>query len=550
VRRLVLAVGLFLVAAGSAHAAAIPTSPVYDAHGRIIQTPLAPPEQPALLTKERATAIFLAYPKVKDWLSRYPRDRTTDAQFNQDLHYWQVNVWWGKAGEIATGRVDDATKHVTEAWTGPQVAWKMARGYNGAFGGSKINSYSVWLSFCAVFLLGLVDWRRPLSLRNLDLLAMLSFSVSLWFFNHGNIFASAPLAYPPLVYLIGRGLWIGFTGRAPRGRTVWPVWLLLAATAFGAGFRVTEYNVRNSNVIDVGYSGVIGADRITDGMDLYGSFPQGNLSGDTYGPVNYLAYVPFELVFPWSGRWDSLPAAHAAAIFFDLATIVALIFVGRRLIPGEGGNRLGLTLGYAWAAYPYTLFVSNSNANDSLVALLVVLAFLALRSSPGRGALLGLATAAKFAPVALAPLFAGFDRRRPRGALVFAATFIAVVALLAVAFLPDGGPRELWDRTIGFQLGRDSPFSIWGQEDWLAPLQVAVKIAAAALALVVGLYPRRKSPLQVAALGAAVLIALQLGLSHWFYLYIVWWFPLVLIALLARGPGSARSSLPLHSRPT
>ena len=91
-----------------------------------------------------------------------------------------------------------------------------------AFGGKKLNSYRVWLPFCAIFLLGLVDWRRPLSLRTLDLVALLSFSVSLWFFNRGNIFASAPLAYPPLVYLIGRGLWIGLTGRATPGRTVWP----------------------------------------------------------------------------------------------------------------------------------------------------------------------------------------------------------------------------------------------------------------------------------------------------------------------------------------
>ena len=34
----------------------------------------------------------------------------------------------------------------------------------------------------------------------------------------------------PLVYLIGRGLWIGITGRATGGATRWPVWLLLAAT--------------------------------------------------------------------------------------------------------------------------------------------------------------------------------------------------------------------------------------------------------------------------------------------------------------------------------
>ena len=79
----------------------------------------------------------------------------------------------------------------------------MARGGPGAFGGKKINSYVVWLGFCAVFLLGLADLRRPFSLRNLDLLALLSFSVSLWYFNHGRIFTSVPLVYPGLLYLLG-----------------------------------------------------------------------------------------------------------------------------------------------------------------------------------------------------------------------------------------------------------------------------------------------------------------------------------------------------------
>ncbi len=82
---------------------------------------------------------------------------------------WTVNVFSGRAGEIATGTVDDATGAVLTAYTGPQVAWGMARGGPGAFGGTKINSYSVWLGFCAAFLIGLVDWRGSFSLRNLDL---------------------------------------------------------------------------------------------------------------------------------------------------------------------------------------------------------------------------------------------------------------------------------------------------------------------------------------------------------------------------------------------
>src|SRR5918911_125019 len=140
-------------------------------------------------TKQAATAALLSIPKVRDWLHRYPkRGRITDATYSAKYRNWTVKVWWGKAGEIATGRVDDATAAVTEAWTGPQVAWKMARGYTGAFGGREINSVPIWLGFCAVFLVGLADWRRPLSLRNLDLLVLLSFSVSLWLFNHGRVF--------------------------------------------------------------------------------------------------------------------------------------------------------------------------------------------------------------------------------------------------------------------------------------------------------------------------------------------------------------------------
>ena len=72
----------------------------------------------------------------------------------------------------------------------------MARGYKGAFGGAKINSPWVWGAFCLVFLLGLADLRRPLSLRNLDLVMLLSPTASLWFFNHGDVFTAVPLFYP------------------------------------------------------------------------------------------------------------------------------------------------------------------------------------------------------------------------------------------------------------------------------------------------------------------------------------------------------------------
>ena len=567
-RRLVLAVALSLAAAAPAHAADVPTAPVYNARGQIIQTPLAPPEQPAVLTEKRAKAIFLEDPKVKDWLARYPKTgRTIDAEFKADERAWQVNVWWGTAGEIATGRVDDATSNVTEAWTGPQVAWKMARGYEGAFGGSKINSYRVWLTFCAIFLLGLLDWRRPFSLRNLDLIALLSFSVSLYFFNQGNVFASAPLAYPPMVYLIGRGLWIGLTGRAPRGATRWPVWVLLAAVAFGAGFRVTEYNIRNSNVIDVGYSGVIGAERIVHGEWPYGHMPEegslkacgpadsegeireriqtngrcesANPRGDTYGPVAYESYIPGYLAFGWSGKWDDLPAAHATVIAFDLLCILGLALVGLRF----GGPLFGATLAFAWTAYPFTQYASSSNTNDALLPAFLIWGFWLVTSPWARGAFAAFAGWTKFAALLVAPMWLTYRLTREQVVRAAAGFAVATLAAFSIVLLePNIGHalRVFWERTVSWQVSRESPFSIWDWRQYHAKgipdlhiVQRFLQALLVAAALVFAFVPQRKTPLQLAALTGALLLGFELVLTHWSYLYIPWFFPFVAYATLA-----------------
>src|SRR5262249_20206593 len=151
-------------------------------------------------------------------------------------------------------------------------------------------------------------------------------------------------------------------------------WLLFGVV-FLLGLRV-GLNIMNSNVIDVGYSGVIGADKLLHGHMLYGHWPHDNAYGDTYGPVNYYFYVPFRLIFGWGGRWDALHAAHGAAITFDLLTVGGLYLLGHRI----RNHALGVLLMYAWVAYPFTLFTLSSNANDALVAALLVLALLVIAS--------------------------------------------------------------------------------------------------------------------------------------------------------------------------
>ena len=50
------------------------------------------------------------------------------------------------AGEIAQAVVDAHSGQVLEAWTGPQVAWKMARGYSARSATSSTGRPSGWRS--------------------------------------------------------------------------------------------------------------------------------------------------------------------------------------------------------------------------------------------------------------------------------------------------------------------------------------------------------------------------------------------------------------------
>ncbi|HEY7561942.1 MAG TPA: hypothetical protein VH650_07190 [Gaiellaceae bacterium] len=574
------------VGAGAAHAAAPVTTPVYDSRGNLVGTPFVPPKEEPVLTEKEAIGRALANGKVADWVARYPSGSLTkQADLDEDSLVWTVRVWSSvpDAGQIALAEVDDTTGEVTEAWTGPQVAWKMARGYEGAFG-RKINSPWIWLTFCAVFLVGLADFRRPLSVRNLDLLALLSFGVSLYFFNRGQVFTSVPLAYPPLLYLLGRMAWIGWRGRGSPTRPVWPVWALIGATVFLMGFRI-GLNVRASNVIDVGLSGVIGAQRIVgDGQMPYGHMPDdtgkecgpadadgyvreriqtngrcevADGRGDTYGPIGYIAYVPGYLATGWSSKWDYLPAAHFTSILFDTLALLGMAALGLRF----GGPRLGATLVFAWAAYPFTQYVSSSNSNDAIMPAFLVWGLVAVTSAPARGLLVGLAAWTKFAPFLLVPLWASYPSttRWPRQQLLFLGGILLATALgFWMLFLepdPLHAARVFWDRTFGWQLSRPSPFSIWNWGEYpgypdLGLVQSVLKGLLLVSAVTLGFVPRTRNVVQLAALSGALLIGFELVLTHWFYLYIPWFFPFVAFAFFVPAAVQVVRQVPQPEEPT
>jgi hypothetical protein len=312
----------------------------------------------------------------------------------------------------------------------------------------------------------------------------------------------------------------------------------------------------------------VGAERISAGEAPYGNFPvedslkacgpadqdgeirdriqtngrceSANPQGDTYGPVAYEAYLPAYLLFGWSGKWDSLPAAHAASIAFDVLSLIGLALVGFRF----GGLRLAVTLAFAWAAWPFTQYVSSSNTNDALPPLFLIWGFWLVTSSFARGVFSALAGWTKFAPLLVAPLWASYPDAlaRPREKLVFLGGFLLATAAAFSVLLLEPSPLHavhvFYDRTIKFQIGRHSPFSIWDWKQYgagypdLHLVQRALQVLLVIGAIAVYFLPRRKTARQLAALTAALLLGFELVLTHWFYLYLPWFFPFVAFVAL------------------
>jgi hypothetical protein len=246
-------------------------------------------------------------------------------------------------------------------------------------------------------------------------------------------------------------------------------------------------------VIDVGYAGPIGAERIVHGtialrplpgrgrpeavrpadregeirarIQTNGRCESANPNGETYGPMSYIAYIPGYAILGWSGKWDDLPASHFTAIAFDLLCVLGLALAGRRF----GGNRLGVTLAFAWAAYPFTQYASMSNTNDAIMPALPDLGLLVMHLclGPGRVRRAGVVDEVR-SPAGRAALgdLPEFRKSR-RTALIFAGAFaVATVASFWVLLLEPsvlGAAHEFWKRTIVPQVKRESPFSLW---DW------------------------------------------------------------------------------------
>jgi Glycosyltransferase family 87 len=382
----------------------------------------------------------------------------------------------------------------------------------------------------ACFVLGLADWQHPWRVEHLDLLALAGFFPVAMLLSDDLSQPGLWLAAVCLGWLFVRllGAWFG----------KWPMPQLRPSisarrlrAAIGILLLVRLGSVAAGNILDVGQASSLGAWRLLHGLHLYGALSWTGPGGlriyrpDSYGPFAYYAYVPFAAVFPLA------PAPIATllpAACFDVLTLAGLHKLGSRL----GGRPLAQAFMFAYLLYPFTDLSLMAETNDALIAALCVWTIVAAQRPVTRGLLIAAAALTKFVPALLAVQFLGVKRGRPRYVLTLTAS---LAGMLAWPVITSGAARFL-DSTLGYQLiqrGGGVQFSIWTYLPHVAALaRLPLAAAVVLLAIAPMVRPAVQDARQHAALAAALLIGAQLLLGYWFYSYLIWFYPLLIVAVI------------------
>ena len=292
----------------------------------------------------------------------------------------------------------------------------MARGGAGAFGGKKINSPSVWLTFCALFL---ARARRPpaparaAQPRPARAALVLDLALVLQPRRRSSGARRSPTRRSSTCSPAASGSARATGLRASRGRSGRSGCSRRRAI-FLVGFRVGLNVEAQSNVIDVGLRGRVGAHRIANGADAVRPLagrggPQAVRHGRRRGrdPRAHPDQRPLRVrrtrAATRTGRSPTsrtCPATASSAgagsgtssaggaLDLDALRRALRCSGSRSSASASAAPRLAAPLAFAWAAYPFTLYVSNSNTNDAIMPALPDLGLLARARPPGRAALL------------------------------------------------------------------------------------------------------------------------------------------------------------------
>lgn len=363
---------------------------------------------------------------------------------------------------------------------------------------------------------------RPLrSMRNLDVIALLAFAIPILAGDHQLLTLSVLSGYVPLAYLCARCVW-----RATHDENTPAIPLVeripahyIAAAAIVLAFTA----VGSSGAIDVGFASTAGATLLLHGTLPYGHMPAEVVHGDTYPLLNYVLYLPAAVIAPVRDAFDDTSGALLVGLAAALLTAIAM-----------KSSRLTL----AWLCFPPVVVAVAAGTNDLLLALAIAAAL-----AYGSRSILALTAGAwiKLAPIALLPMW--LVRTRGRNVMPAAALTAALTALLLIL----GGPGAIKDmlHALSFQFSRGNAQSAWS----LLGIEALQPVAQAAVIAGIAWATTRADRLNLAAASGAILAALQLSAGNWTYLYAVWLFPALALALLGAGATPGRATRTTRTRP-
>ena len=338
---------------------------------------------------------------------------------------------------------------------------------------------------------------------------------------------------------------------------------------------------------DAGYFVNIGAQRLRErGRWPYGDPLLTSTPAAAYGPILYLAHLPFQFVLRPHAFNESMtrPPIETSDVYFEppiLATqlttialhivgVVSLFVVGFRLAGEQTawalvalycGSAFVLGVGDGDEAIGGMTFVSHMG--PSALSLLA----LALLARPAwSGAALAAAGGALFYPFFFVPAWIGHYSARRRELTQFLAGFGLASLVIGGSVLlfsrPAGGKGligTIVSDTIGHQeslaaYGR-SLFGFWGQREGVRkalmtpladdqsltrPVVLAFFVFAAAMFFAT----RRSGAAQLALVSAAIAMGAQLWKIHATGTYVAWYYPLLLIGLFCGAPLAAGDAAP------
>lgn len=449
----------------------------------------------------------------------------------------------------------------------------------------------LWIAI-AVMMMVAFDYARPKSARNLELFALLAIGFLLFnimrFFEllgEPTYFWLMDLVFTCIVAvsiaLIALALW---RVRRPHA-TAWAPNLPVPA------LQVLAILLLAMNVItglssppdDAGFYTNLGAQRLRE----RGKFPYGdplltNSAGAGYGPLLYLGHLPFQILLdpePLNTTAPTRADLEAGAVYYLPPPLASkLTTVTFHLIGVASLVTIGLTLAtpsVAWgmaALYCGSAYVMGvGGARETIGGMTFIshiappaismLAFAFLARPLAAGALLVAASATVFFPVLFFPAWLGYywDRRQSAirfvGGVMLAGVVLGVpVVMMSQALEGHSLIGTVIRESVGHHQGTDtyglSTFGFWGQRggirDWFREPFVEGQFTTSPMFLMTigfaaGMFfvARKTTPTQLALLTATIGIIAQWSKIHGTGVYVNWYYPFLLIGLLAARPRSA-----------